>query len=297
MNKIYRIIWNSALNAWVVVSELTRNHTKRASATVATAVLATLLSATALASTTGSEDDPPSTNFDPNNPTFNDEFKKGDEVPDYKFGLVVVGKDGKVKTNFEGNDEEQGKNNISVEASESSEARPENKTSYLYLRENGGIEIDQEGRSAKFKVKAGDGLKIDEATDKLVADTVDLTVTNGKVGDVNGNDKKLVNAGNLATELNKLGWQLKTTNGAAAAGNGTTVKSGDEVEFKGEGVEVTTTSEGTKHTVTIKAAQTKAALGKSPPPQKTAAKSTLQTTQPNQKSIQVKKLPSKPATT
>lgn len=53
MNKIYRIIWNSALNAWVVVSELTRNHTKRASATAAVAVLATLLSATAQASTGG----------------------------------------------------------------------------------------------------------------------------------------------------------------------------------------------------------------------------------------------------
>lgn len=50
MNKIYRIIWNSALNAWVVVSELTRNHTKRASATVETAVLATLLFATVQAS-------------------------------------------------------------------------------------------------------------------------------------------------------------------------------------------------------------------------------------------------------
>nr|AAK09243.1 outer membrane protein [Neisseria meningitidis] len=50
MNKIYRIIWNSALNAWVVVSELTRNHTKRASATVKTAVLATLLFATVQAS-------------------------------------------------------------------------------------------------------------------------------------------------------------------------------------------------------------------------------------------------------
>lgn len=105
-------------------------------------------------------------------------------------------------------------------------------------------------------------MKIDDATDKLVADTVDLTVTNGKVSTPNnGDDKKLVNAGNLATELNKLGWQLKTTNGAAAAGNGTTstVKSGDEVEFKGEGVEVTTTSTGTKHTVTIKAAQTQGA--------------------------------------
>ena len=265
MNKIYRIIWNSALNAWVVVSELTRNHTKRASATVATAVLATLLSATAQASTGASDFDTPSTNFDPNNPTFDDEFKKREEIPDYKFGLVVVGNDGKVKTNFGSTDTEQGKNNISVEASESSEARPENKTSYLYLRENGGIEIDQEGRSAKFKVKAGDGLKIDETTDKLVADTVDLTVANGKVtAPTNGDGKKLVNAGNLATELNKLGWQLKTTNGTAAAGNGTTstVKSGDEVEFKGEdGVTVTSTTDTStgKHTVTIKAAQTKGA--------------------------------------
>lgn len=265
MNKIYRIIWNSALNAWVVVSELTRNHTKRASATVATAVLATLLSATAQASTTGSESEP-NYSFDPSKPTFDDEFKKdGGDVPDYKFGLVVVGKDGQVKTNFGHTDEEQGKNNISVEASESSGAKPENKTSYLYLRENGGIEIDQEGRSAKFKVKAGDGLKIDDATDKLVADTVNLTVTNGKVSTPkNGDNKKLVNADNLATELNKLGWQLKTTNGAAAAGNGTTstVKSGDEVEFKGEGgVTVTSTTDTStgKHTVTIKAAQTKGA--------------------------------------
>lgn len=108
MNKIYRIIWNSALNAWVVVSELTRNHTKRASATVATAVLATLLSATAQASTTGSESEP-NYSFDPSKPTFDDEFKKdGGDVPDYKFGLVVVGKDGKVKTNFGHTDEEQG---------------------------------------------------------------------------------------------------------------------------------------------------------------------------------------------
>ncbi|HEZ4220281.1 autotransporter adhesin NhhA [Neisseria meningitidis] len=55
MNKIYRIIWNSALNAWVVVSELTRNHTKRASTTVETAVLATLLFATVQASANNEE--------------------------------------------------------------------------------------------------------------------------------------------------------------------------------------------------------------------------------------------------
>nr|WP_308017655.1 Hia/Hsf adhesin N-terminal domain-containing protein [Neisseria bergeri] len=180
--------------------------------------------------------------------------------------MLVVDKDGKLKdTEFaNANDDEQGKRAISVEAAESSEARPKLKSSYLYLREDGGIEINQEGRSAKFKVKAGDGLKIDTTTDKLVADTVTLTVNNGKVtapNNSNGEDKKLVNAGNLATTLNALGWQLKTTNGAAAAGNGTTstVKNGDEVEFKGEGVEVTTTSDGAKHTVTIKAAQTQGA--------------------------------------
>lgn len=261
MNKIYRIIWNSALNAWVVVSELTRNHTKRASATVATAVLATLLSAAAQASTGASDYDTPSVEFDPNNPTFDDNFEDTDNnVPGYKFGLLVVDKDGNLKdTDFaNANDDDQGKRMISVEESESSTGKAKLKSSYLYLRENGGIEIDQEGRSAKFKVKAGDGLKIDETTDKLTADTVDLTVTNGKVGDVNGNDKKLVNAGNLATELNKLGWQLKTTNGAAAAGTNatSTVKSGDEVEFKGEGgVTVTSSTTDGKHTVTIKAAQ------------------------------------------
>ncbi|WP_275078768.1 ESPR-type extended signal peptide-containing protein [Neisseria lactamica] len=265
MNKIYRIIWNSALNAWVVVSELTRNHTKRASATVATAVLATLLSAAAQASTGASDYDTPSVEFDPNNPTFDDNFEDTDNnVPGYKFGLLVVDKDGNLKdTDFaNANDDDQGKRMISVEESESSTGKAKLKSSYLYLRENGGIEIDQEGRSAKFKVKAGDGLKIDDATDKLVADTVNLTVTNGKVSTPkNGDNKKLVNADNLATTLNGLGWQLKTTNGTAAAGTNatSTVQSGDEVEFKGEGVEVTTTSTGTKHTVTIKAAQTKGA--------------------------------------
>ncbi|WP_304666650.1 YadA-like family protein [Neisseria bergeri] len=173
-----------------------------------------------------------------------------------------MGKNGKTKTDFGNTDNDQGKVTISVENSESSEAKPIYKSSYLYLREDGGIEINQEGRSAKFKVKHGDGLKITD-DDKLVADTVDLTVTNGKVtAPNNGNDKKLVNAGNLTTTLNDLGWQLKTTNGAAAAGNGTssTVKNGDEVEFKGEdGVTVTSSTANGKHTVTIRAAQTQGA--------------------------------------
>ncbi|HHF6202132.1 TPA: ESPR domain-containing protein [Haemophilus influenzae] len=49
MNKIFSVIWNVMTQTWAVVSELTRAHTKRASATVATAVLATLLSVMAQA--------------------------------------------------------------------------------------------------------------------------------------------------------------------------------------------------------------------------------------------------------
>ena len=259
MNKIYRIIWNSALNAWVVVSELTRNHTKRASATVATAVLATLLSATVQASTTGSEADP--TLFDPNKPNSVEEAHVEDT---YRFGLAVLDEKGEIKDNklknkeFK-NDEEKTKYTISVEDTQSGSELPMYSSSFLYLKENGGIELEQNGRLAKFKVKTGDGLKIDETNDnKLVADTINLTVTNGKVGDINnGDNKKLVNAGNLATTLNGLGWQLKTTNGTATAGTNTTstVKSGDEVEFKGEGgVTVTSSTTDGKHTVTIKAA-------------------------------------------
>lgn len=205
MNKIYRIIWNSALNAWVVVSELTRNHTKRASATVATAVLATLLSATVQASSNISDD---GTNdaFDPDNPAFNEPYVTDDESgnSNYKFGLLVTDKDGKIKDEefASASDTEQGKRAISVEASESSDAKPKLKSSYLYLRENGGITIDQEGRSAKFSVNTGDGLKINDDDNKLVADTVELKVENGKVSTPNTDDnKKLVNAGNLATTL------------------------------------------------------------------------------------------------
>ena len=252
MNKIFKIIWNATTQTWVVVSELTRAHTKRASATVATAVLATLLSATVQASDGESDDGKVPTEFDPNNPTFDDEFKKDyeeNEIPDYKFGLVVVGKDGKVKADYS-DDTEAGKSNISVEASESSEAKPTLKTSYLYLRENGGITIDQEGRSAQFSVNTGDGLKIDG--NKVAADTGTLTITDGKItAPKEGDKKKLVNVGGLETALNNLGWRLKATDGTTA-----TVKSGEEVEFKGEGVTVKTENTNGKHIVTITAAQT-----------------------------------------
>ena len=56
MNKIFRIVWNEAAQAWVAVSELTKKHKKRASVTaVAVALVAGMLSPFAQASTDGSE--------------------------------------------------------------------------------------------------------------------------------------------------------------------------------------------------------------------------------------------------
>ena len=248
MNKIFRIVWNEAAQAWVAVSELTKKHKKRASVTaVAATLVAGMLSPFAQASNTDSE--PGSANFNPSDPpSFDDKLEVEDK---YKFGLVVVGDDGAVKTKFGSTDEEAGKVTISVEPTESSEASPTYKSSYLYLREDGGITIDQEGRSAKFKVKHGDGLTIGK-DNKLVPDTIDLKVTNGKVtAPDEGNKKKLVNAGDLSSALNDLGWKVSANGGAAS-----TVKSGDEVEFKGDGVTVTNTTDETgKHIVTIKAEQ------------------------------------------
>ncbi len=141
---------------------------------------------------------------------------------------------------------------ISVEpAKDGSVLPPEKETSYLYLQEGGGIEIEQNGRLAKFKVKHGDGLTIGN-DNKLVPDTINLEVTDGKVTAPSEADKKkLVNAGGLESALNELGWRLK------AGTTTSTVKSGEEVEFKGEGgVTVTSETDSTgKHIVTIKAAQ------------------------------------------
>lgn len=83
---------------------------------------------------------------------------------------------------------------ISVEPDPNGDGTPPEKaTSYIYLQEGDGIKIDQDGRLAKFSVNAGDGLKVNngEGGDgKLVADTVGLTVADGKVTAPDEADKK-----------------------------------------------------------------------------------------------------------
>ena len=264
MNKIFRIVWSEVSQAWIAVSELTKSHKKRASATaVAVALVAGMLSPFAEASETASgfgvDSKNPEGGYTPPRPT--DIEGPGDisSLNGLGFGLVVVDKEGHRKEILPGkkienttDDDEKISTVITVEPNnDSAPEPPKRETSYLYLVEGDGVKIDQNGRSAKFSVNTGDGLKIDD-NNKVAADTVELTVTNGKVTAPEEVDKKkLVNAGGLESALNKLGWRLKA--GTATS----TVKSGEEVEFKGEGgVTVTaTTDTNGKHVVTIKAEQ------------------------------------------
>ncbi|WP_153063451.1 ESPR-type extended signal peptide-containing protein, partial [Haemophilus haemolyticus] len=63
MNKIFRIVWSEVSQAWIAVSELTKSHKKRASATaVAVALVAGMLSPFAEASNTESD---PAKNLEP----------------------------------------------------------------------------------------------------------------------------------------------------------------------------------------------------------------------------------------
>jgi len=47
LNRIYRLVWNEATQAWVAVAELTRSRGKRSSGTVGALVVSALLTATA----------------------------------------------------------------------------------------------------------------------------------------------------------------------------------------------------------------------------------------------------------
>ena len=250
MNKIFRIVWSEVSQAWIAVSELTKSHKKRASATaVAATLVAGMLSPFAQASNTDSEpgSSEPGVISGYNKPRNNENLiVPPDDEPNAShfnglgFGLAVVDKDRHKKEpqpNYEDTNDINSSVTISVESDPDGNGTPPKKaTSYIYLQEGDGIKIDQDGRLAKFSV-----------------DTVKLTVADGKVSDPKEEDKKkLVNAGDLSSALNELGWKVSANGGAAS-----TVKSGDEVEFKGEGgVTVTnTTDENGKHTVTIKAEQ------------------------------------------
>lgn len=93
MNKIFRIVWNEAAQAWVAVSELTKKHKKRASVTaVAAALVAGMLSPLAEASNTVS-DGANESEFDPGKPpTFTEPYVTDydDSRENYKFGLLVT---------------------------------------------------------------------------------------------------------------------------------------------------------------------------------------------------------------
>ena len=102
MNKIFRIVWNEAAQAWVAVSELTKKHKKRASVTaVAVALVAGMLSPFAEASETASRTegvnskDPSGGYTTPRKDDLKD--PNDEDLRGLGFGLAVVGKDGSRK--------------------------------------------------------------------------------------------------------------------------------------------------------------------------------------------------------
>ncbi|WP_081450773.1 ESPR domain-containing protein [Neisseria cinerea] len=103
MNHIYKVVFNRALGAWVAVSELTKSHKKRASATaVAVTLVAGLLSPFAQATKTddGGDSSEPGVISGYNKPRNNENLivPPGDDPQashfnGLGFGLRVVDKD------------------------------------------------------------------------------------------------------------------------------------------------------------------------------------------------------------
>ena len=168
MNKIFRIVWNEAAQAWVAVSELTKKHKKRASATaVAATLVAGMLSPFAQASNTDSEpgSSEPGVISGYNKPRNNENLivppdATEPEVSHFNglgFGLTVLDKDRHKKDpqpNYEDTNDINSSVTISVESDPDGNGTPPAKaTSYIYLQEGDGIKIDQNGRLAKFRRK------------------------------------------------------------------------------------------------------------------------------------------------
>ncbi|MCK9109242.1 YadA-like family protein [Haemophilus influenzae] len=100
--------------------------------------------------------------------------------------------------------------------------------------------------SVTYNANVGDGLKLSDDNKKIVADTVTLTVNDGKnannpkgkVADITSEDdkKKLVKAGDLVTALNSLSWTATADKDGTGELDGKAkdqeVKAGDKVTFK-----------------------------------------------------------------
>ena len=50
MNKVYRVIWNASLGAWVAVSELAKSHTKTKSVKASVVLISAIVGSVALPS-------------------------------------------------------------------------------------------------------------------------------------------------------------------------------------------------------------------------------------------------------
>ena len=175
MNKIFSIIWNVMTQTWAVVSELTHAHTKRASATVATAVLATLLSATVQASVTTSGTTVTNglnaygdANFNVSNNQISDSEKHVEKA--YK-GLLNL------------NEKGAGKSNFLVADSTAATVGNLRKLGWVVSTKNGRKEESNQVKQADEVLFTGSGAATVSSSSKDGKHTITVNVAETKVGD------------------------------------------------------------------------------------------------------------------
>ncbi|HHF5435311.1 DNA-binding protein [Haemophilus influenzae] len=174
MNKIFNVIWNIVTQTWVVVSELTRTHTKCASATVAVAVLATLLSATVEANNSTSVTSKlnvygdTNTNFDAANNSIADLNKQNDGVHN---GLLNLNEKGSGK-------------NLLVSDNTAATVGDLRKLGWVVSTKNGTEEKSSQVKQADEVLFTGSGAATVSSSSKDGKHTITVSVTKGSFADV-----------------------------------------------------------------------------------------------------------------
>ncbi|WP_118782285.1 ESPR-type extended signal peptide-containing protein [Haemophilus haemolyticus] len=229
MNKIFRIVWSEVSQAWIAVSELTKSHKKRASATaVAVALVAGMLSPFAEASNTESD---PAKNLEPSELGTDYYFRvttantgEPDDLEHYN-GCRNGNADSACP------DTEM---NIGVLDKDSAPTEDNSDNSRLVLEGNKGIRLKKaEDKSHKITfdapVEVADGSGAVSIEQPVTGDKAGHTIIKSEIK--SGNDKIKVTSENGVTTIT---WVGGDTAGGGAAGGSTSVTAGDGISVSAD---------------------------------------------------------------
>lgn len=257
MNKIFKVVWSEARNAYVVVSEIAKNHGSKSCSTkklltmlIATGVMTCASMAPAMAANPAPDDANKGWNLSVNGAiTAGTEVQPGDYVDfngdqnvsvskDVKDGVKIVkvelNKD--IDVNSVQTNALNAKYNLSVGTANDNGTMPffVNSNGAFYAA-NGKLVVDKDGNVTATAVTAGktsisdEGVKVGDKTyisaDGLNAN--DQKVTNVKAGDISETSKEAVNGSQLyktnqevvnnTNRINKLGSRVNKVGAGAAA--------------------------------------------------------------------------------